>query len=283
MGTLHIDDGFNTPVATDNIQKLCSSLNIELITIRLDEEQYNDLIRSYVFAGVPNLAAPQDNILLASLYKYAKMYRIKYFLSGGNFALESILQRGNTHSTLDLINLKDIHKRFGELQINKLDFLTENKRIIDRFVYGIKTAQPLNYIDYNREIAIQDLKTFCDFNYYGGKHLENALTKFLQIYWLYHKFGVDKRKSHLSSLIISGQMTRDEALLEMKKPIYNTEEMEKDLLFVLNKLKISKSDFDKIMDKKGCQHSEYRTSGNNFLNIMRKSSFFNKIKKRLQP
>ena len=279
---VHIDDGFDTEIAKDNIKKIASHLSLELTTFKPDEEQFNDLTRAYILAGVPNLAVPQDNILFAYLYKLAKKYGIKYFLSGGNFALESILQKGNSHSALDLENIRDIHKKFGKLPIDKLEFLSENRRMIDRFIYRIKTFRPLDYIDYRRETAITELKEFCDFNYYDAKHLENALTKVVQLFWFYHKFGVDKRKSHLSSLIISEQMTREEALLEMRKPLYDEVEMEKDLSFVLGNLKLLKKDFDKIVSEKGHQHTEYKTSGDYILNFARKNSLFNKLKQQLQ-
>ena len=279
---VHIDDGFDAPVAVDNIRKLCNSAAIELITVKPDSEQFNDLTRAYILAGVPNIAIPQDNILFAYLYKYARKYKLKYFLSGSNFSLESVLQTGNSHSAMDLVNLKDIHKKYGTLPINKLIFLSENKRMIDRFLYGIKTVKPLNYIDYNKEVAIKELKEFCDFNYYEAKHLENTLTKVTQLYWLYHKFGVDKRKSHLSSLIVSGQMTREAALNEMLHSVYDKDKMVKDIDFVLNKLQISKDDFDGIIGEKGHQHTEYKISKPFLLNFARTFLFFNKLKNKLQ-
>ena len=277
---VHIDDGFDTKIAMENIRKLSSSLSLEITTLHPDEEQFNDLTKAYILAGVPNLAIPQDNILFAYLYKLAKKHNIKYFLSGGNFALESILQQGNSHPAFDLINIKDIHKRFGTSPIDKLEFLSERKRIIDRFIYGIKTVKPLNYIDYRRDIAIHELKEFCDYNYYEAKHLENILTKVVQLYWFYHKFGVDKRKSHLSSLIISGQVSREDALIEMGKPLYDETDMKKDVSFVLDKIKISKNNFEKIVNENGHQHTEYKTSTNYILKFARKSTFFNKMKQR---
>lgn len=169
-------------------------------------------------AGVPNLAVPQDNILFAFLYDEMKREKLKYFLNGGNFALECILQHGNTHSALDVTNIRDIWRRFGKGSIDGLKFTSSYQRyIMIKMGYSLH-LRLLNLIDYNRRRAIQELHDFCGFEYYGRKHLENILTAFLQLYWLPKKFGVDKRTSHLSSMIISGQMTREKALLELEEP-----------------------------------------------------------------
>lgn len=117
-----------------------------------------------------------------------------------------------------------------------------------------------NYIDYNRDRAIAELKEFCDFNYYEAKHLENQLTKFIQLYWFKEKWGVDKRRSHLSSLIVSGQITRDEAIKELEKPMYDEIEIQKDIDAVLFKLGMAKEEFEKIMNSPAKQHIDYPTN-----------------------
>src|SRR5690606_1395413 len=108
---VHIDDGFDTEIAKQNIDNLCKKFNIKLFNEKTDNEQYMDLIKSFIRSGVPAIALPQDNVYQACLKKYAKRYNLKYFLSGANFSLESILQRGNTHVTADKVHIKDIHKR----------------------------------------------------------------------------------------------------------------------------------------------------------------------------
>ncbi len=279
---VHIDDGFNAPIAVENIRKLCNATQLDLKIITPNSEQFNDLTKAYIKAGVPNLAIPQDNVLFAFLYKLMRKYKITYFLTGGNFALESILQKGNTYTALDVKNIKAINKRFGNTSLNKLSFLSENKRMVNRFMYGIKTLRLLNYIDYNKEKAIQELKEFCDFNYYEAKHLENILTKVVQLYWYYNKFGVDKRTSHLSSLIVSGQLSREHALDELMKPVYNEESMNKDLEFVLDKLDLSREEFENIMKSPNHQHKDYPYTKHTILNFFRKITFFNKLKTKLQ-
>ena len=258
---VHIDDGFDTPLAQQNIRDLCEKAKIDLVYEKPDAEQFNELTRAFVLSGVPNIAMPQDNILFAHLYDHAIKNGLRHFLSGGNFALESILQKGNTHASFDDVNIRDINRRFGRKPIDKLKLLSViRKKIIISHIYKISSLRPLNYMDYNRERALEELKAFSGFTYYRAKHCESIFTKFMQWYYLPEKFGVDKRKSHLSSMIVSGQMTQEQALEELKKPLYSPEELEQDLDFICKKLDFSRAEFAEIMKKPGVQHTAYRTS-----------------------
>lgn len=269
---IHIDDGFNSDISEANIKKLVAAANVDYVVIKPDRVQYNALIKAYIKAGVPNLAIPQDNILLAYLYKYARKYKINNFLSGGNFALESILQRGNSYRSLDVINIKAIHKRFGTESIKKLPFISDYLKFVYEKVFKIKTYRPLDFINYNRNNALEELRCFCEFDYYGTKHLENTLTKFIQVYWFYNKFGVDKRRSHLSSMIVSGQLTREIALLKLQSPIYDENEISNEIHEICNKLNISIQDFKSIMKEQPKQHMDYPIDN---LYILVKKFFFN--------
>lgn len=255
---VHIDDGFDTDISKSNIEKLCKACKIDLKIEKPDAVQFNDLTAAYIRANVPNIAIPQDNILLACLYKYARKYKIKYFLSGGNFSLECILQHGNMFTMLDVVNIKDIHKKFGHEKIDKLSFLSNYRKFLDIMFLNIKTYRPLNYIDYNRDRALKELYDFCGFEYYGGKHLENILTKFIQQYWFYERYHLDKRRSHLSSMIVSNQMTREDALCELKQPVYDKVDMKKTIQFILLKLKICENEFNEILLDRPKQHSDYK-------------------------
>jgi len=259
---VHVDDGFDSNISKNNIQKLFGATKFELITITPDSEQFNALTKAYMKAGVPNLAVPQDNVLFAEIYKYAKKIGISYFLSGVNFALECISQRGNTYTNLDSTNIKDIHKKFGDKPINKLTFISTFQSDINRRILNLQTVRPLDYIDYNRDRAFKELNDFCGFEYYGSKHLENILTAFVQLYWFPKKFGVDKRTSHLSSMIISGQMTREQALEIYEKPLYDESMMIKYINIIKDKLNISDKEFDYIMNAPIRQHMDFKTNGN---------------------
>lgn len=258
---VHVDDGFNTATAEDNISKIARTCGIDIVYESPDEEQYFNLVKAFIRADLPNIAIPQDNLIFAYLYKYAKKYDIHNFLSGGNFALESILQRDNTHTAYDKRHIKDISKKFSEKPINKLPFTSSfEKKIIDEIIYKINEVRPLNYINYNKAKAIKELEEFCGYNYYGGKHYESILTSFMQKYYLPRKFKVDKRTSHLSSLIVSGQMTRDNALIELNKPLYNEENIKLIIEKILNLINMTKKEFDTIMLMPPKQHNQYKTS-----------------------
>lgn len=265
---VHIDDGFDTEVSKSNIKKLVSACHIDMLTIKPDAVQFNALTKAYMKAGVPDLAVPQDNVLFAFLYEAVRKNHISYFLSGGNFALECILQQGNLHDAYDVKNIRAIHCRFGEEPINKLKFMSSYRKYFDMRVLGLKTLRPLNYIDYKRDRAFKELYDFCGFEYYGRKHLENILTAFVQLYWFPKKFGVDKRTSHLSSMIVSGQMSREEALKELEEPMYDESMMEEYISIIKERLRISDEEFEAIMAAPSHQHEEYGVD--NFAPVIRK-------------
>jgi hypothetical protein len=248
---VHINDGFNSPVADENIKKLIDSTNIDLVTINAESAEYYNLVKSFILAEVPNIAIPQDNVLLAYIRIFARKHKIKY----------SILQRGNTHIAADKKHILAVHKEFGDISIKKLPLISIFDRYVgQKYIRKMLTFRPLDLIEYDKEKAIQMLNDNIGYNYYEGKHYESIFTRFMQSYYLPLKFNVDKRKSHLSSLIISNQMSRDNALNELEKPLYIRENMEKDIDFVLKKIHLSRTDFDNIMENKGKLHSEYRTS-----------------------
>lgn len=263
MLAVHIDDGFDTETATKNIHALCEKAKVKLIEIKPDAEQYNDLVLSFVKASVPNLAFPQDNILFACLYKYARENKIKYSLTGFNFAHECILERGKGNvNALDKTHLIAIHKRFGSKPIDKLPIMSLSQRyIFSRYFTKVKSVKPLNYIDYNVEKALKELNDFCGFEYYGGKHYESILTRYLQCYYLIEKYKEDKRKSHYSSLIVNGQMTRDEALEKLKtNPYIDSGLYQKDVSFIANKLGISEQEFNEYINRPPKREADYPNS-----------------------
>lgn len=257
---VHIDDGFDTEISKKNIKRLVEKCKFDYHVIKPDAKQFNALTVEYMKAGVPNLAIPQDNVLFAEIYKYARKEKIGYFLSGHNFALECVLQRGNTYDAYDVRNIKDINRRYGRTDISGLNFISNFKYDLYKRILGIKTVCLLNYIDYNRMTALKELNEYCGFEYYGSKHLENTLTKFIQLYWFPERFKVDKRRSHYSSMIVSGQMTREEALKLLSEPIYDAADMEQTIHEILVEFGLSKDEFEEIMASPNHQHTEFKTS-----------------------
>ena len=262
MLAVHIDDGLDTEISQQNVKKLCEKAGVELIYIRPDKEQYADLTLSFMKAAVPNFAIPQDNILLRSLHDITTKYGIKYSLSGANFAHESILERSGGVNARDDKHIKAIHKLYGTKPIDKLKFCSLWSFYINyKYFSPVTSLRPLDYIDYNKKAVLSELKEFSDYNYYGGKHYESILTRFLQCYYLPTKYGFDKRKSHFSSLIVDGQMTRDEALKELEKPAYISDELkEQDMNYLANYFGISRKEFDEIIALPPKQHKDYPMS-----------------------
>lgn len=265
---IHVDDGFDSEITKNNIKKLTNACeNLTLIIETPDEDQFCDLTRSHLLAGVPNLCAPQDNLLFASLYKYAKKYNIQYFLSGYNLSTESIQERNFIYYFTDAENIKDIHRKYGTMPIDKLSLMALKERDIYHRVFRKQTLNPLNYVEYTIETALKELNDFCGYESYGPKHHENLLTKFHQIYYLYNKCGSDTRKSHLSSLIVSNQLTRDEALKILEIPPFDSSN-EEELAFVISKLKLTRNEFDKAMNAPSRMHEAFKTS--NYVRIRMK-------------
>lgn len=257
---VHIDDGTDNPIATENLKKLVDRTGIDMKIIRPDLEEYADVLKALFRASVPNLALAQDNLIVNALQQFGEENKIRYSLDGNNMAHESILQRdAHDVNMCDKKNILSIHKRFGDLRPGKLQYASLVDRYIRRRYFSHLThIRPLNYIPYNLNDAICQLHEFCGFEYYGGKHYESILTRFLQCYYLPVKFQADKRKSHYSSLIVVGQMTREEALEKLKTPCYSSDEMlNADKEFLATYMGISIEELDSYIALPPKNHMDY--------------------------
>lgn len=254
---VHLDNGWNSPEAEHNIRMTAERLGIDVHTYVVDPQEFIDLQRSYLRASVGNLEAPTDHAISALLFKAAAKHGIKFILTGSNLVTESILSRGWGHFNQDLRNLKAIHRRFGTVPLRTLPVAGLIERTAYIYCLRIRWIPFLNYIDYDKEQYKKLLAAELDWRDYGGKHYESAWTKFFQAYILPTKFGVDKRKSHLSSMICSGKLEREAALAELARPLYKPDEFERDLGIVLEKLKLSREEFEEIMAQPPKNHTDY--------------------------
>lgn len=269
---VHIDDGLDNPIAVENIRKLKEKTGSEYIALQPDKEEYADVIYSLLKASVSNLAFGQDNLIINTLQKYGEEKKIKYVLDGHNFAHECILERGNGINFSDKSFVIGIHEKFGRIPIKNLEFMSLTDRYIKRNLKkDFKHIRPLNYVDYNMNEVLSKLSSYCDFEYYGGKHYESILTRFMQCYYLPEKFGIDKRKSHLSSLIVSGQMTREKALELVDEPLYKSEQMlQEDKKFLADYMNISIEELEEMIAQPPISDNEYKHSPlNNFAPVAR--------------
>ena len=245
---VHVDTGWNSELAVWNIEKVIKYCNFDLYTHVVDWDEMRDLQLAYLKAAVANQDVPQDHVIFAVLWKTAAKHGIKYFLSGGNQATECIFPKAWHGPALDKINLLSIHKKFGDSSLKTYTTISFFERYIwYPIINRLKIIRPLNYMEYNKEKAIIELEQI-GWRSYGRKHGESIFTKFFQNYYLPVKFGYDKRRPHLSSLIVNGQLSREDAIEKINEPLYNKEELEVDISFFCKKLRISKQEFDDIME-----------------------------------
>jgi len=256
---VHVDAGWNSEIAVDNIKKMCNKLNLDLHTIVVDWPSMKELQRAYMFSGLANLDVPQDHAFIAGVYEFARKNHIKYILNGSNLATEGILPENFGHANIDFRHIKSVYKSKGRGKkiFNKYPHLS-----LPYYLYmkrSIVQVKLLNYVPYSQKKAIDVLKKEFDWNYYGGKHFESRFTKFFQSYYLPHKYGYDKRRAHLSSLVVSGELTREEALSMMADTsIYPEEEMLDDKDYIIKKLDISQEEWESIMSSSVVSDSAYK-------------------------
>jgi N-acetyl sugar amidotransferase len=255
---VHVDTGWNSELAVSNIQNIVQKLNLDLHTLVIDWEEIRDLQLSFFKASIANLDVPQDHSFIASLVQEARKYGIKYIMNGSNMSTESILPNAWGYSSSDAKHLLGIHKLFGKVKIKSYPVYSLFKKYF-YYPYFVKmeTITPLEFIEYNKDEAKKFLMEELGWRDYGGKHYESKFTKFFQAHYLPEKFGYDKRKAHLSSLIVSGQMTRDEALTELKQPLYDPIELEEDRIYFAKKLGISLDEYYHIMAKPPKTYVDY--------------------------
>lgn len=255
---VHLDNGWNSEESEENIKNIINALGFDLCTYKVDREEFKDLQRSYFKSSVVDIEVLTDNAILNFIYKKALEEGIKYQLYGNNIVTESIMPKSWNYLKTDTRNIKAIQKKFGTKKIKNISFISTYQRLWNKIITKkVKEINILDYIEYNKSKAKDIIKEELSWKDYGAKHYESIFTRFYQAYILPKKFGIDKRKAHLSNLICSGQITRKEALEELKKDPYPPQLLGKDKKYVLNKLDFSKDEFEKIMNEKPKSHLDY--------------------------
>lgn len=276
---VHFDNGWNSELAVKNIESAMKKFDIDLFTYVLDWSEFRDLQLSFLKASVPDLEIPTDHMIPAILYKMAAKYNIKYIIDGQNYTSESILPKVWSYGHLDWRYIRDIQKRFGTKKLKKIPHFSIFSIIYYQIFLKIKEIHFLDYIDYDKEAAIKELEKTISWKRYEGKHCESTYTKFIQSYILPNKFNFDKRRAHLSSLICSNQISRDKALLEMKKKSYDEKTLKSDIRYFCDKLEISEKKFNYLMKLPNKFYTDYNSYDNsnfyNFLKFIYKKFFIN--------
>ncbi|WOD12590.1 N-acetyl sugar amidotransferase [Pseudomonas sp. NyZ704] len=246
---VHVDAGWNSELAVSNIEKIVKYCNFDLHTHVMNWEEMRDLQLAYLKAAVANQDVPQDHAFFASMYHFSVKNDIKYIFSGGNLATEAVFPSSWHGSAMDSINLRDIHKTYGSRPLRDYKTISFFQYYFwYPFIKGMRTVQPLNFMNYDKEEAVRYLQKVADYRPYPRKHGESVFTKFFQNYYLPTRFGFDKRKPHFSSMIVSKQMTREEALIKLAEPLYDTAELETDIQYFCKKLRITREEFDSLME-----------------------------------
>lgn len=254
---VHFDNGWDSELAVDNIKKLLSALNIDLYTYVVDWDEFCDLQKSFLRASVPNVEIPTDHAINAVMWNTAYKHGIRYILSGSNLTTEGIMPLAWTYTAHDLYHIYAIHRRFGSRALKSFPRLGFFRFVYYVLVRQVRVVNLLNYMDYDKARAIQVLENELGWRSYGQKHHESVWTRFYQGSFLVEKFGYDKRIPHLSTLIISGQLKRQEALALLKSDPYLEDLQHQDYAFILKKFSLSDSEYQQILHTPPKRHLDY--------------------------
>jgi N-acetyl sugar amidotransferase len=256
---VHFDNGWNSELAVKNIENIVTKCGFDLYTYVIDWNEFKDIQLAYLKANVIDIEAVTDIAVFASLDKICTENKLKYIIDGRNVWTEETLPKSWIFK--DTENLIDIHANFGKIPLKSYPILGKLRRAYIQFQKPFHNIKLLNYLHYDKRLAKEEIVKELGWRDYGGKHYESIFTRFYQGYILPEKFKVDKRKAHLSNLIFAGQITKEEALEELKKPIYHQEQMEIDKEFVLKKLRYSEKEFDAYIKSKPVPHANYAVTG----------------------
>lgn len=245
---VHMDNGWNSEEAVQNIRNIATKLNIDYESYVLDWEEFRDVQLAFLKASVPEAETPTDIAIPAAMHKIAAKYGVKYIISGGNMATEGILPKSWHYNAKDLRYFNHIIKKFSTKKVKKFPTFGFLKEFYYKMFKGIKIIYVLNYVPYEKDKAVDFLKEKLDWKYYGGKHYESKYTGFIQSYYLFKKFNIDYRKATLSTQICTGEISREEALKNLEKLPYNEEVVEKEKKYIAKKLQISLDEFNKIIE-----------------------------------
>lgn len=242
---VNLDNGWNSDISVKNIRKMTEALNIDLETFVIDYEEIKDLMRAYMKAGLPWIDMPTDLAIKAVLYKIANREKIKFILRGNDFRSEGTQPREWTYG--DGRQLKYIHRKFGVSSLHTFPNYTLSDLLYFSLIKGIKSIYPFYYLDYQKKSAQLFLQNTYKWEYYGGHHFENTFTRFAISFWLYEKFAIDKRKITLSAQVLSGEISREDAINVLSSKPYNDSEKNIMLEYVLKKLDFNFEEFDNLM------------------------------------
>ena len=255
-----MDNGWNTELAQNNILNLVKKLNVDLYTEVLDWEKYSSLMRSFFNSDVVDVELLYDNAMFAANFIQAKKYNINYILAGTNNSTEGMkIPTSWNWYKYDKANIFSINKHFENISLKKYPTFSTFDYIYCRFIKKIKWISFLDYLDYNKKNSEEELIKKFNFKPYKYKHYESFFTKFYQSYILPKKFNIDKRKVHLSSLIISGQISRKDALDELRTNAFDEKLIHEEIKYFLKKINWTNNEFNKYLNRDRIEHDNYKS------------------------
>jgi len=261
----HVDAGWNTNQAVSNIEKLVKGLQVDLYTEVIDWEEMKSLQLSFLKSQIPDQDLPQDIAFFSALYKYAKKNRIKYILTGANFSTECCKEpeEWGAYAGIDKMLINDIHQKFGKKKLQKFPIIDILEyKILYKYFFGLHVINPLNYVQFIKKDAEDLLYAKYGWERFTHKHHESVFTRFFEDFWLPKKFGFDRRKVHFSSLILTGQMTREEALEKLKFPEMGKDEVNREFEYVANKLGITVEELKGLFEGENKTFKDYKNKRN---------------------
>lgn len=236
----HVDAGWNSELAVHNINCMIDGLNLDLYTEVINWTEVRDFQLALFKSGLPNIDLPQDIAFIGVLYQFARKHGIKYILNGGNISTECVGYPLRYFYYADMAMVKDVLKQYGTNPMATYPFTSAlYRKFYMPYLFGVKMAKPLNNMPYIKSEAMQELHDVYGWKPYTQKHFESRFTRFYEGYWLPTRFGFDVRRVQFSSLILTDQMTREEALAKLEEPPYDSELIERDFEYIANKLAIS--------------------------------------------
>lgn len=258
---VHVDTGWNSEQAVYNINRIINYCGYELFTHVIDWDEMHDLQVAFLKSGVSNQDVPQDHTIFATVYHFAMKNGNRTILTGGNIATEGIFPEAWQGNAMDAINLKAIHKKFGKKPLKTYNTISLFQYYIYYpFIKKMRTVRPLNFLPYNKAEAIQEMQEKFGWKTYGRKHGESNFTTLFQNYYQPEKFGYDKRLPHYSSLIVTGQMRREEALEKLKEPLYDKDELQNDIEYICRKLQVNREEFDRFITDPAHHYTDFANS-----------------------
>lgn len=265
------DNGWSSDIAVKNIKRMTSALNIDLETYVVDYEEIKDLIRSYMYAGLPWIDLPTDLGIKAICYRIAAREGVRFVLRGNDFRSEG--SQPNEWTYGDGRQLKAIHKLYGKIPLKTFPNYTISSLVYYALIKRIMSIYPFYYLDYEKKSAQSFLIENYGWEYYGGHHHENLFTKFAITYWLFEKFGIDKRLITLSAQVLSGEISRDSAIDQLKMKPFDEDSKDFMIDYVIKKLDFSKDEFNQIMNSPSRTYLDYPSYDYLFRKLHRLSSF----------